>query len=103
MKRLVPLVLIAALPLCLAPSAFAQGGAAQCKDPFKLAHPHRLGGLTLPAGSYRINVEETGSLTCDQARQALQENLAAPGGTLADDWRLDIANRRFARADGSDA
>jgi cell division protease FtsH len=62
-----------------------------------------MGGLTLPAGSYRISVEETGALTCDQAREAFRENEAAPGGTLADDWRLDIASRRFARTDGSDA
>jgi cell division protease FtsH len=104
MKRAALSALIAALALLVsAPGAFAQGGAAQCKDPLKLPNPVRMGGLTLPAGSYRISVEETGALTCDQAREAFRENEAAPGGTLADDWRLDIASRRFARTDGSDA
>jgi cell division protease FtsH len=103
MKRLAFPIVIAVLMLCAAPGALAQGGSAQCKDPLKLAHPQRIGGLTLPAGSYRITVEETGALTCDQARQAFRENLAAPGGTLAEDWRLDISSRRFVRTDGSDA
>jgi cell division protease FtsH len=102
MRQLALLCAFAVL-LCAAPSAFAQGGAAACRQPVKLNGQQRVSALTLPEGNYRINVQETGDLTCDQARQYLREILAAPGGTLPDDWEVDPATRMFSRKDGTDA
>jgi cell division protease FtsH len=69
----------------------------------KLAGQHRVSSLVLAEGNYRVGVQETGDLTCDQARQYFREILAAPSGTLPDDWQVDPASRTFAREDGSDA
>jgi cell division protease FtsH len=103
LMRKVALLCAFAVLLCAAPSAFAQGGAAACRQPVKLSGQQRVSALTLAEGSYRISVQETGDLTCDQARQYLREILAAPGGTLPDDWEVDPASRTFARKDGTDA
>jgi cell division protease FtsH len=92
-----------ALLLCAAPDAFAQGGAAQCRQPVKLAGNHRISAVTLVKGSYRITLQETGDLTCDQARVYFREIIAAPGGTLPNGWRMDLSGLTFARQDGSDA
>jgi cell division protease FtsH len=102
MRRAAFLCLLAVL-LCAAPSAFAQGGAAECQVPVEVARDQTPGGLSLPAGSYRITLQETGDLTCDQAREELREILTAPAGTLPDDWQVELASRTFARTDGSDA
>jgi cell division protease FtsH len=92
-----------ALLLCAVPNAVAQGGAAQCRQPVKLSGEQRVSSLVLVKGSYRITVQDTGDLTCDQAGTAFKEILAAPGGTLPDDWTVDPTTRTFARRDGSDA
>jgi cell division protease FtsH len=92
-----------AVLLCAVPNAYAQGGAAQCRQPVKLASAHRVSSLTLVKGSYRITVLETANLTCDQARQYLREIIDAPGGTLPDDWKVDLVAQTFARKDDSDA
>ena len=102
MRRATLLCALAVL-LCAAPAAFAQGGAAQCRQPVKLAKQQLISGLTLDKGSYRVTVQETGDLTCDQAREYFREILAAPGGRLPADWQVDLANRTFARKDGSDS
>ncbi|MEA2361188.1 MAG: cell division protease FtsH [Thermoleophilaceae bacterium] len=102
MKR-TTLVCAFAVLLCAAPSAFAQGGAAQCKQPVKLAAKQRLSSLTLAKGSYQVTVQETGEITCDQGRQYLREILAAPGSTVPAGWQVDLASQTFARKDGSDA
>src|SRR5215210_1714385 len=102
MRRATLLCAFAVL-LCAVPPAFAQGGAALCKAPVKLAHAQRISSLTLAKGSYRVTVQETGDLTCDQARDQLREILAAPGSTLPDDWQIELSTQTFARADGSDA
>ena len=100
--RRTALVCAFAVLLCAAPNAFAQGGAAQCRQPVKLPGEQRVSSLVLPKGNYRITVQETGDLTCDQARAAFKQLLAAPGGTLPADWRLDVASQTFSREDGSD-
>jgi cell division protease FtsH len=102
MRRITLLCAFAAL-LCLAPPAFAQGGAAQCRHTVKLGGAQRISSLALPAGRYQITVQETGDLTCDQARAYFREILAAPGGTLPEGWRLDISSQTFSREDGSDS
>ncbi|MBA3262021.1 MAG: ATP-dependent zinc metalloprotease FtsH [Thermoleophilaceae bacterium] len=102
MKRTTLLCAFAVL-LCAAPSAYAQGGAAQCRQPVKLGGQQRISTLTLAKGSYRLTVQETGDLTCDQARQYFREILAAPGGTLPADWQVDLTSQTFAREDGSDS
>jgi cell division protease FtsH len=91
-----------AVMLCAAPTALAQGGAAQCSVPVKLETKQRLSSLTLAKGSYRVTVQETGELTCDQARQYLREVLGAPGSTVPAGWQVDLASQTFARKDGSD-
>src|SRR5215207_5167403 len=101
MKRTTLLLAFAAL-LCAAPNAFAQGGAAQCKEPVKLARDQHISTFTLVKGKYRVTVRETGDLTCDQARQYFREILAAPGGKLPDDWQVDATGQNFSREDGSD-
>jgi cell division protease FtsH len=92
-----------AVLLCAAPNALAQGGAAQCRKPVKLAGEQRISAITLAKGSYNVTVQETGDLTCDQAREYFREIVDAPGGTLPDDWQVDLAGLTFARKDGSDA
>jgi cell division protease FtsH len=102
MKRASLLCAFAVL-LCAAPTALAQGGAAQCRQPVKLATEKRISAITLVKGSYRITVQETGELTCDQARQYFREILDAPGGKLAAGWKaVDLASLTFAREDDSD-
>jgi cell division protease FtsH len=101
MKRTTLLLAFAAL-LCAAPNAFAQGGAAQCKQPVKLSRDQSVSTFTLAKGKYRVTVRETGDLTCDQAREYFREILAAPGGKLPGDWQVDLTGQGFAREDGSD-
>jgi cell division protease FtsH len=103
LMRQVALLCAFAVLLCAVPSAFAQGGAAQCRQPVKLAGQQRISGLSLVEGNYRVTVEETGDLTCDQARRYFRAILAAPGGALPDDWQVDLSSKSFAREDGSDA
>ncbi len=102
MRRTTLLCAFAVL-LCAAPPAFAQGGAAQCRQTVNLAGKQRVSSLVLQKGRYRIGVQETGDLTCDEARQHFREILAAPGGTLPTDWQVDVAGQSFMRKDGSDA
>jgi cell division protease FtsH len=101
MRRTTLLLAFAAL-LCAAPNAFAQGGAAECKQPVKLARDQHISTITLLKGKYRLSVRETGDLTCDEARQDFREILAAPGGKLPDDWEVDLTSLSFARKGGSD-
>jgi cell division protease FtsH len=102
MKRTTLLCALAVM-LCAAPSAFAQGGAAECREPVKLQAKQLVSSLTLPAGSYRLTVRETGDTTCDQARQYLREIFAAPGGTLPAGWQVELGTQTFAREDGGNA
>jgi cell division protease FtsH len=102
MRRTTLLCAFAVL-LCAAPPALAQGGAAQCRKTVELTGTHRVSSLVLPKGRYRITVQETGDLTCDNARQYLRDILAAPGGTLPDRWQIDVATQSFSREDGSDS
>jgi cell division protease FtsH len=101
MRRTALLLLLALA--ALAPSAQAQGGAAECRDPVKLAADQPLAGLTLEKGSYRLTVQNTGDLTCDQAREAFREIVDEPGGALPEGWQVEIASRTFTRDDGSDS
>jgi cell division protease FtsH len=103
MKRFAPLVLIVAALCAAAPPALAQGGAAQCRTPVEVAHAQQVAGVDLDAGRYRLTVEQTSDLTCDQARQYFREILAAPSNSLPDDWQVASGNGGFARADGTDA
>src|SRR5919106_269913 len=84
-------------------SALAQGGSADCNGPVQVVKTQTVGGLTLDAGGYDLTVQETGDLTCDQAREELREILAAPGADLPDGWQVELSGRTFAREDGSDA
>jgi cell division protease FtsH len=95
-------VLLAAL-LCAAPEALAQGGPADCQGPVQVGKTQTVGGLTLDRGAYVITVQETGDLTCDQAREEFREILVAPDADLPEGWQLDMATRTFAREDGSNA
>jgi cell division protease FtsH len=97
------LLLMALLLLWAAPAAVAQEGAAQCRTPVKVERAQKLPGLTLTPGRYRITVEDTGDLTCDEARAAFRDLLAAPGSTLPDGWEADLSNDGFVRENGSDA
>jgi cell division protease FtsH len=101
MKRASLLCAFAVL-LCAAPTALAQGGAAECRQPVKLAGEQQVSAITLPKGSYRVTIHETGDLTCDQAREYFREILAAPGATLPDGWQVDLPGLSFVRKDGSD-
>jgi cell division protease FtsH len=101
MRRTLLLLLVALM--ALAPSAQAQGGAAECREPVKLASEQTLAGLTLDKGSYRLTVSDSGDLTCDQAREAFRDILAEPGSSLPDGWQVEVANRSFTRDDGSDS
>src|ERR687896_520498 len=102
MRRATLLLLLAAVLLGAPSSATAQGGAATCSGSTQLTRAQTVGGLSLEPGSYEITVQETGDLTCDQAREAFRDILAAPGENLPDDWQLDLGARSFSREDGSD-
>jgi cell division protease FtsH len=101
MKRATLLCVLAAV-LSAAPAALAQGGPAQCKGPLEVGRTQAVGGMTVERGGHDITVQETGDLTCDQARKEFRHILAAPGGELPEGWQLDLAGRSFARDDGSD-
>src|ERR687896_450052 len=103
MRRATLLLLLAAVLLGAPSSATAQGGAATCSGATQVTRAQTVGGLSLEAGSYEFTVRETGDLTCDQAREAFRDILAAPGENLPDDWQVDLSARSFAREDGSDA
>src|SRR5918998_4115276 len=103
MRRATLLLLLAAVLLGAPSSATAQGGAATCTGSTQVTRAQTVGGLSLEAGSYEFTVRETGDLTCDQAREAFRDILAAPGENLPDDWQVDLSARSFAREDGSDA
>src|ERR687895_1074047 len=103
MRRATLLLLLAAALLGAPSSATAQGGAATCTGSTQVTRAQTVGGLSLEAGSYEFTVRETGDLTCDQAREAFRDILAAPGENLPDDWQLDLGARSFSREDGSDA
>jgi cell division protease FtsH len=102
MRRATLLCAFAVL-LCAAPNAFAQGGAAECRKPVKLTGNQRVNSVVFPKGSYRITVQETGDLTCDQARAQLHDLLAAPSGKLPPGWELELVTQTFQREDGSKA
>jgi cell division protease FtsH len=102
MKRAVFLSMLVVL-LCAAPAASAQGGGANCRVPLKIKSQQQVAGLTLAPDSYRISIQDTGDLTCEQARDYVRETLAAPGSRLPDGWQVDVASQGFAREDGSDA
>src|SRR5918999_2640878 len=94
-------ILLSVLP---APAtALGQGGAADCAGPFQVGRTQSAGGLTLEARAYDITVQETGDLTCDQAREELREILSAPGSRLPEGWRVELNAPSFAREDGSNA
>src|ERR671915_252445 len=103
MRRATLLLLLAAVLLGAPSSATAQGGAATCSGSTQLTRAQTVDGLSLEPGSYEFTVRETGDLTCDQAREAFRDILAAPGENLPDDWQVDLAARSFSREDGSDS
>ena len=102
MTRAIVLSLLAAV-LAVPSAALAQGGSAECTGAVQVGKTQAPGGLALEAGAYDLTVRETGDLTCDQARDAFREILAAPDEDLPDGWQIDLAARTFARTDGSDA
>jgi cell division protease FtsH len=85
-----------------APGAFAQGGPASCTVPFEIARAQPLEGITFEPGSYRIVLQETGNLTCDQASDELRGILRAPGETPPEGWSFDSTTRVFAREGNTD-
>jgi hypothetical protein len=93
MRRATLLACVLGALLSVAPTALAQGGAAQCTTPFEINSEQRLGGLTLGADEYRISTLETGDLTCDEAANQLRDILRAPGAALPAGWKLDGATR----------
>jgi cell division protease FtsH len=102
MRRAIIVSFLAAV-LAAPSAALAQGGSAECTGSVQVGRTQAPGGLSLEAGAYNLTVRETGDLTCDQAREAFREILAAPGEGLPDGWQVDLGARTFARADGSDA
>src|SRR5689334_5049945 len=101
--RRITLLCALALLLAVAPPAFAQGGAAQCRQTVKLDGAQRVSSLSLPAGDYRITVLDTGDLTCDDARRFFREILGEPGGIIPKGWDVDVATQTFTRSDGTDS
>src|SRR3954451_12243949 len=101
--RRITLLCACALLLVAAPPAFAQGGAAQCRQAVKLDGAQRVSSLVIPKGSYHVTVLDTGDLTCDDARRFFREIIAEPGGIIPADWDLDVATQTFTRKDGTDS
>src|ERR671915_2578326 len=101
MRRATLLLLLAAVLLGAPSSATAQGGAATCSGSTQLTRAQTVGGLTLEPGRYEITVQETGDLTCDQAREEFRDILAAPDADLPEGWQVELAGKTFAREDGS--
>jgi cell division protease FtsH len=101
--RRATLLFVLAAALCAAPAALAQGGPAACVGAFEVRQPQTVSGLSLEPGAYEITVQESGDLTCDQAREEFRGILSAPDATLPEGWRVDTASRTFEREDGSNA
>ena len=96
------LLIACASLLCAAPAASAQGGSADCTEPFLINQKQQLDGLTLEPGDYKITTLETGSLTCDAAEDNLREILRERGDALPAGWRLRASRQTFSREDGTD-
>src|SRR5215210_76660 len=102
MRRATLLAVLAAA-LCAAPAALAQGGPAQCTGPVQVNKAQTVGGMLLEPGAYDLTVEETGDLTCDEARQEFRAILLAPRAQLPDGWQFELPSHTFSRQDGSHA
>jgi len=84
---------------CAAPDALAQGGAASCTAPVKVAQERLVAGLTLTPALYEIKLADSGRLDCEEARDEFRDILRADGEALPPGWRLDVATRTFTRQD----
>ena len=99
--RLLVVVLLALLAGALVPAAAtAQDGAATCEARLALPQSTRAGGLALEKGSYQIVVNDTGTLTCEQARNRFAEFLGTGVAELPEPWRRVGTGPAFARGDG---
>ena len=99
--RLLVVVLLALLAGALVPAAAtAQDGAATCEARITLPQSTRAGGLALEKGSYQIVVNDTGTLTCEQARNRFAEFLGTGVAELPEPWRRVGTGLAFARGDG---
>ena len=102
MRRTALLCAFAVL-LCAVPPAFAQGGAALCKSPVKLAHTQRVSSLTLAKGSYQVTVAGDGRPHLRPGARPAARDPRRARGKLPDGWQVELSTPDFARADGSDA
>ncbi len=73
-----------------------------CPGAFTLTAADRVGGLTLRAGNYAVQLlSSSPSLTCAAANRQLSAFLAAsPSSPLPAPWRLDVAAATFTRTAG---
>ena len=107
MRRTLPslplLAVLIALVLPAAPAAAAGGGSASCNIPFEVARGQQLGEMRFESGPYKLTVQDTSELSCDEASAALRAALREPGADLPAGWTFDAATHVLRREDGTDA
>jgi cell division protease FtsH len=107
MRRTLPslplLAALIALALPVGPAAAADGGSASCNIPFEVGRTQQLGEMRFDSGAYKLTVQDTSDLTCNEASAALRAALREPGADLPAGWTFDPSTHVLRREDGSDA
>jgi cell division protease FtsH len=86
--------------LAAAPPAGAQGGPATCTATVAVPRAERIGAVPLPAGTYRIEVLDSGSTSCSEAVAGFRA-LLAPGSTaLPSGWAAEPSSKTFRGPNG---
>jgi hypothetical protein len=101
LRPLWPAVLVAALVVTLAFPAGAQSAPTRCPASFRVLNDDHVGRLSLPAGSYVIDVLDSSRLSCAGASELFRQFLEDFNGKLPRPWVLKVSTRTFTRGPGS--
>jgi hypothetical protein len=101
LRPLSPAVLVAALVVTLAFPAGAQSAPTRCPATFQVLNDDHIGRLSLPAGSYVIDVLDSSRLSCGGASELFRQFLEDFNGKLPRPWVLKRSTRTFTRGSGS--
>jgi hypothetical protein len=100
LKRLLPVVVAAALLVTIAPSAASAAVPQACPAGFSVLNDDQVGVLSVPAGTYQLTVADPSLLTCGQASIWFKRFLQDFDGRLPAPWTLDPATATFTAGGG---
>src|SRR3954468_8738321 len=102
MRTLLRLLVLACALSALAPAAaMAQaGGAARCAVPVDVPGNDHVGPASLPKGTYRVLVLDTGRLSCNKAVVEFRGLLKQAGTTAPTPWVVDAKTKTFSNGAG---